>query len=300
MEGKVRRFARDHFGLIDRGTALAVGMTDDVIQHQVQLGRWETVHAGVYYLNVTPRTWQTDVLAAVLAGGPLALASHLTACRLWDLDGVNSRIIELTVPHDDRPLPEGVMVHRTRRALTLDAAQGIPATTPERTIQDLAGILPFPVLEKAYMSALHHGHTTADRMVEQLKTQGGRGVRGTRKLRKVIPLAEDGRTGGGSEVELRQLIRQAPVPPPVHQLRIPLPTGSNAYPDFSWPDRMKIVEVDGFDSHSTPEQLNSDLIRQNMLMDLGWEIRRFTGRRIRRDPMGVIEEVTRFVNNTSG
>jgi very-short-patch-repair endonuclease len=166
-------------------------------------------------------------------------------------------------------------------------------------LQDLAGIMPTAVLEKAYMSALHRGYTTADRMVEQLSTQGGRGVKGTRKLRRVIPLAEEGRTGSGAEVELRQLIRRAPVPAPVHQLRIRLPTASNAYPDFSWPDRMRIVEVDGFDSHSSPEQLNADLMRQNMLMDLGWEIRRFTGRRIRRDPGGVVAEITQFVNSTS-
>jgi very-short-patch-repair endonuclease len=300
VNGEIRRFAAAHYGLVDRPTALTFGMTDRMIERKVEAGIWKIVHAGVYYLNVTPRTWSTDVLAAVLAAGPLALASHRTASRLWEVDGVGGRVIEVTVPHDDRPIPEGVLVHRTRRELTADEVKGIPVTTPERMLHDLAAILsPLP-LEKAYMSSLHMRLTTPDKVVEQLRLQGGRGVRGTPKLRRIVPLADEGRTASGSEVELRSLIRRAPVPSPIHQFRISLPTGSNAYPDFSWPDRLKIVEVDGFDSHSTPEQIHDDLIRQNMLMDLGWEMRRFTGRRIRREPQTVIEEITRFVLSHSG
>lgn len=300
MLGEVRRFAGDHYGLIDRETAVGFGMTDGMIQRAAQRGILVIVHPGVYYLNVTPRTWNTDVLAAVMAAGPLALASHRTAARLWRLDGVGGRVIEVTVPHDDRPIPEGVLVHRTRRELVPDEVIAIPVTTAERTLHDLSGILsPLP-LEKAYMSSLHLKITTPEKVAEQLRTQGGRGVRGTPKLRRIIPFAEEGRTASGAEVELRALVRRAPVPAPVHQFRIPLPIGSNAYPDFSWPSRMKIVEVDGFDSHSTPEQIHNDLTRQNMLMDLGWEIRRFTGRRIRREPQTVIEEITRFVLNHSG
>lgn len=43
----------------------------------------------------------------------------------------------------------------------------------------------------------------------------------------------------------------APLPPAVQQLRIGLPGGGNAYPDISWPDLMRIVEVDGFEAHGT-------------------------------------------------
>jgi hypothetical protein len=191
-------------------------------------------------------------------------------------------------------------VHRSRRELVPATVDGIPVTTAERTLHDLSPFVPAATLEKLYMSAIHLKHTTPDLVAEQLRLQGGRGVRGTRKLRAIIPLADEGRTGSAAEVELRRLIRRAGVPRPIHQLRIPLPNGSNAYPDFSWPDRMRIVEIDGFDSHSTPEQIHRDLIRQNALMDLGWEIRRFTGRRIRREPQTVIGEVARFISNRSG
>lgn len=165
-EREIRRLASGQHGLIDRESVRTLGATDGAIQHQLRVGRWLQIHPGVYYLNVTPRTWHTEVLAAVLAGGHLALASHRTAARLYNLDGIGGRVIELTVPHDDRPLPGGALVHRTRRAPIPDVVHGIPATTPERTLHDLAAFLPPLPLEKAYMSALHLKHTTPDRMAE--------------------------------------------------------------------------------------------------------------------------------------
>ena len=60
---------------------------------------------------------------------------------------------------------------------------------------------------------------------------------------------------------------------------------------------MKIVEVDGLDAHWTQEQLQADLVRQNQLMQLGWQIRRFSARQVRRDPQGVLEQIIDFVND---
>jgi very-short-patch-repair endonuclease len=60
---------------------------------------------------------------------------------------------------------------------------------------------------------------------------------------------------------------------------------------------MKIIEIDGYGAHSTPEQLRADLLRQNMLMDLGWEIRRFSVDRIRSEPEIVRAEIIDFIND---
>jgi very-short-patch-repair endonuclease len=99
-----------------------------------------------------------------------------------------------------------------------------------------------------------------------------------------------------AEIDMKHIVVDAPVPMPVQQLRIRLRDGSNAYPDFTWPDRMRIVEVDGFEAHGTPEDLQRDLWRQNQLMELGWEIRRFTATDVRDRPEQVREEVIHFVN----
>lgn len=283
-ERSPRQFASRNHGLIDRRTALQLGLTDYAIRRELSAGGWSEVHPGVYYLNVTPMTWRTEVLAAVLAAGPDALASHRTAAVLYGFDGIRGTMVELTVPWSELPVPDGVIVHRTRRLLPENLVDRIPVTTPERALMDLAWLVGERTLEKATASAIHHGTVTFVSMDEALRMYGGRGVRGTRSMRRVLRLVEQDQTGSPSEVDVVQLIRDAPIPHPVCQLRIRLPSGSNAYPDFSWPDRMRIVEVDGFGTHSTPDQQQHDLDRQNQLMELGWEIRRFTARQVRRNP----------------
>jgi very-short-patch-repair endonuclease len=294
-EEEVRGFARANHGLVDRAAVLDVGGSDAVIKRRLKNGRWTAVAPGVYDLNVTDREWRGEVRAATLAAGPHALASHRTAALLWGLDGVRGRMIELTVPFSKEPMPPGIIVHRTRRLLPGTIVDGIPVTTPARTLLDLARFLPYRTLEKAVSSALRLGLATADEVARVLKEQGGRGVTGTRKLRFVLAQVVDELTGSPAEVDMDQIIRDAPVPSPKKQHQVPLPDGSNAYPDFAWPDRMKIVEVDGFEAHGQPDAFDHDLIRQNKLMELGWEIRRFSARKVRRDPEGVRAEIIRFI-----
>jgi hypothetical protein len=295
-EGEVRDHAARNHALIDRGTAVGLGATDATIKTRLQNGAWTGVHPGVYYLNVTSHGWKAQVRGAVMAAGPHALASHRTAGVLWGLDGIRGRMIEITVPFSKTPTPTGVIVHRTRRPLPGAVVDGIPVTTVGRTLLDMATTLPQIVLEKALMSALHLKVTTPDLLAQCLAEYGGRGVRGTKKLRRTLSQVDHGITGSPSEVEVMRLMRYAPIPVPRCQFEIRFPDGTNAYPDFTWPDRAKCIEVDGFDAHGSPEALERDLERQNKLLELGWEMRRFSARQVRRDPGGVLNEIVRFVN----
>jgi hypothetical protein len=294
-EGEVRKVAAAGHGLVDRQTATGMGASDTVIARRIVEGTWKPIHPGVYDLDVTPKPWVSRVHAAVLAGGPETVASHRTAGMLWGLDGIGGRVIELTVPVAKGPTPRDVIVHRTRRRLPYMLVEAVPTTVVERTLLDLAALLPPIVLEKVMMSALHKHLTTADAVAVAIAVQGGRGVRGTRKLRRTLALVDGGITGSPSEVEFMALLRKAPIPQPVCQFEIRFPEGDHVFPDFAWTDRRKCVEVDGFDAHGTPEALEQDLIRQNRLLELGWELRRFSARQIRRDPIGVIDEIVRFV-----
>ncbi|MGH8948376.1 MAG: DUF559 domain-containing protein, partial [Acidimicrobiia bacterium] len=213
----------------------------------------------------------------------------------WALAGLTSRIIELTVPYTKGPLPAGVVIHRTRRRLPYVVLDGMPTATVERTLLDLAAMVPPIVLEKLTTSALHQQHTTIDKLVVSASIHGGRGVKGTRRMRAVMALLDGDVTGSPAEVDMMELLRSAPIPMPVCQFETQFPEGDHGFPDFAWPDLHKCVEVDGFDSHGTPEALDRDLIRQNRLLELGWEMRRFSARRIRTDPAGVVDDLIRFV-----
>lgn len=295
-EAAVQAIAEHRHGLISRSDYLALGGTDEEISHRIATGRVERLHPGVYYIDSVPATWKTEVLAAVLAAGPDALASHRTAAVLWGFDAVYGCLIELTVPFNEQPDPDGVIVHRTRRTNDLEVLDGIPITSPAKTILDLASILGDRALLKAARSATRLELCTPEKVDQVVALYGGRGVKGTRRTRRVIRIVAEDQSGSVAELDLKEIIQDAPIPRPIQQLRVRLQDGSNAYPDFSWSDRMRIVEVDGFGTHGTPEQFQIDLRRQNRLMELGWDIRRFTAQEIREEPERVRAEIVRFVN----
>lgn len=295
-EHRIRAAAGRTHGVLSRGALRTVGVTQREIAWRIGSGRLEVIHPGVYYLDSVVATWKTEVLAAVLAAGPDALASHRTAALLWRLDGIYGRILEVTVPFNEEPEPAGVLVHRTRRINSGQVLEGIPTTSPEKTLIDVASMLPERTLFKASRSAVTQHLTTAEKLDRAIGVHGGRGVSGTRKMRRVVALVDADQSGSPSEIDLKYIVMDAPIPGPVQQLRIRLPDTSHAYPDFAWPDRYRIVEVDGFGAHGTPQQLQRDLRRQNLLMELGWEIRRFTATEIRDQPQRVRSEIVRFVN----
>lgn len=258
-------------------------------------GRIDQLHEGVYYFDCVPATWKTEVRAAVFACGRDAVASHRCAAELWGFDGFSRQVIEITVPYLKSPDPPGTVVHRSRRYNAVTSVDGIPVTTPEKTIFDLASMLPDRVLQKVVRSAVAKSLVTSESLDTAIARYGGRGVKGTRRMRRVVHFVEEDRSGSWAEVGLKAIIDELAVPPPVQQLCIELGDGTNAYSDFAWPELKKIVEVDGFEAHGSPGQLESDLRRQNFLLDLGWQIRRFTATQIRDDPSDVASRILRFV-----
>ena len=295
-EGLLRSIAEDQYGLVAREQLRLAGATDNDLLRRIEAGRLQRLHPGVYYLDSTPTTWRTRVLAGVLAAGSGAVASHRTAAVLRELDAIRGRVIEVTVPYDERPEPGGVLLHRTRRANPHSTLDGIPISPIDKNLLDLAPLLPEQTLVKVTRSAVRKGLTNIEMLDLSVGTYGGRGVAGTRKMRRVIRVVAEDQSGSVAEIDLMTMVLGAPVPLPVQQLEIVLPDGSCVYPDLAWPDRRRLIEADGFETHGTPEALRYDLWRQNQLMDLQWELRRFTATDIRDRPNEVRDEIIRFVN----
>jgi len=295
-DGLIRERAGLRHGLIHRSDLHSLMVTDREISRKIETRRIEVLHPGVYYVDSTPATWKTMVLAGVFAAGPGAVASHRCAGVLHGLDAVYGRMIEVTVPYNEEPEPDNVIVHRTRRLNPTAVVDAIPVTPVEKNLLDLAPILGERNLFKAARSAVHKGLVTPEKLDSAIGRFGGRGVSGTKTFRRVVQRVAEDQSGSVAEIDLGSIIEDAPVPAPIQQLQIRLPQGGYAYPDFCWPDRLRLVEADGFTAHGTPEQLQHDLSRQNGLMELGWEIRRFTATEIRDEPLRVREVIIRFVN----
>ena len=58
--------------------------------------------------------------------------------------------------------------------------------------------------------------------------------------------------------------------------------------DFYFPKYKLILEVDGADFHSTPEQLQHDRIRNEFVNKMGYGVLRVTGKMVRENPSGIV------------
>ena len=283
--------------LITRPQILEDGVDRHVIQRRLAGGEWMAVQAGVYQLDIRVPVWRDQLLAAILAGGSGAVASHRAALVLWDLDGLSTAPVELSVPHSHGPTPSDTVLHRTRRPPESTIIDEIPVTTVERTLLDSCSLLGPMIMTKATESAFRKRLTTEEGMWEFLKCSGGRGVKGTRLLRRILQARDhETATGSASETEAWYHMRSSDLPTPELQREFTALDGARIRPDFYWPALNKAVEIDGIDAHDSADKLDHDLQRQNRLMDLGIDLRRFSARLVRRDPERFLRDLRDFLS----
>ena len=139
------RIAGRQLGLVTADQLHGIGFGRAGRECALESRRLHPVRKGVYRLPGVVPTWETAVLAAALAAGPEAVASHLSAAHLWRLfDGPEiagaRAAIHVTAPGQHRL--SGVRLHRG----SLDSRErarhrSVPITTPARTLFDLASIV---------------------------------------------------------------------------------------------------------------------------------------------------------------
>ena len=262
--------------LITRAQALCAGLTDRQLESRLAHAFMVAVHPGVYLLGPGPMEWECQVHAAVLAAGPDAAASHRAALLLWGLDGIGNAPIEVSAPISDRPVPRGVIVHRTRRPLEIHIRRNVPVTSVERTLLDVGAVIPEANVEMAAESAYRLGLTTPTKTRLFLDQTGARGVPGAGKLRHILDVRYPGRAAGSAgEVKLIRLLRDCGIEDPERQFEIWLPDHTKAVVDLAWPRRMVLVERDSVESRAGARELHYLLRRQNALLELGYELRRY-------------------------
>lgn len=287
-------------GILLRPDLLAAGMRDDAIRALVSSSLVQRMQQGALLASPLQPTWEDRMAAAALAT-PGALVSHTSAARLHGLDGVKTSMLEITIPYGLGGDPrDGVKVHRTRRLMVGDQIGGIPVVTVEQTLLDIAGVraIPGSDLLKAVASAIRKRQTTIAAL-EAFVTTCGRGVGGTRRLRTAIARYQDGSPVPGSdgEVAMFEYFAACGIELPKRQFEITLPSGLHIYLDFAWDLRMKTIELDGLESRASPTAHDQELERQNLIWELGWELRRFSPIALRRRPKETYRQIVRFLES---
>lgn len=129
----------------------AAGVDSDRIGRWAAEGRLRRVHRGVYAVGHTAPSAHADLMAAVLACGKGAIASHHSTAHLFGIMRPPPAKAHITVPTTAGRARPGIVIHRVRRLLRADATtfHGIPTTTVPRVLLDLAPHLTAPELTRA-------------------------------------------------------------------------------------------------------------------------------------------------------
>ncbi len=281
MEGEKKALGagRQH-GLLTRAQARTAGMTDDQVDERIQQGRWSVVRRGVLQVLGAPCTEEQAVMAACLVAGPSAVASHLTAARLWRLRLPDPEQLEVTTPPGRRVRAEGVRQHRTPTLAREDVCRlhGIPVTTVARTLFDCSGRVRPPELGRVVDDALRR------RLVQLPDLVRAHRRRPTAAMARVLAERAPGHDPGGSERE-RQVARilvAAGLPAPVPQHRVVV-GGRTFFLDHAYPDARIAIEFDGWDAHGHVEAFHTDRERARLLVAAGWRLLLVTARTTQAD-----------------
>ena len=280
MKRVTEGIARTQDGLITVEQARNAGLSARGARSRVEAGRWERSLRGVYRAADSPRSWRQDLLAACLAAGPAAVASHRSAAALWGLDGVGPGWVELTVSRPRAHRLPGVLVHRST---DLDPTMaivraGIPTTDPARTILDLGAVIPVWRVEAALESALSRRLVTLTGLRVALDSVARRGRRGAGVLRALLEQRSDAARMSESVLEARvlRLLRDHSLPQPTLQYEVRVGQRLIGRVDFAYPRLNLAIEVDGYEFHSSLAAFSHDRARQNELVAAGWTVLRFT------------------------
>lgn len=235
-------------------------------------------------------------MAATLACGRGAVASHRWAGWLWGAVAAPARLPEVTRESGWHGPPD-VSVHRSPLPPDeLCVIDGIPATGLARTFLDLAAVESRHRVENALNEAEVRGLRDSLSIPDLLERYPRRA--GTAMLRRI--LAEEGHAQGVTRRELekrfKRLLGRSDLPRPRLNADVAVAGGRNFNVDCLWAAQRTIVELDGRATHGTRRAFERDREKDRLLQADGWRVVRVTWRQMEDDGDGVIADLRRILH----
>jgi hypothetical protein len=289
----IRELAERQHGVVARWQILELGVSEGLIQRRTVGGMLIPVFHGTFTLGRRRLDHKGRWMAAVLASGPRAVLSHASAMELFDMRRSRGPI-EVLRPSGGvwHPHPE-IRVHQTRSLPPeqVTCEQGIPTTTVERALLDMAGRLDARQQERALVAADRSSRVNWPLL--QRLVMRGRGKKGIRRLRRVAMEVDPGAADTRSplEVDFLALCRESTIPPP--QVNV---FAGQYLVDFLWPNQKVVVETDGYAYHSDRPSFEDDHQRTVALTAAGYEVHRATYRMLAWNPAQFMSLVRRSIH----
>jgi very-short-patch-repair endonuclease len=278
-DARAVRIASQQWGVVTWEQLLSCGLSKSTVARRVRAMRLHRIHRAVYaFVPARVLAPEGRWLAAVLACGEWAALSHRSAAALWTILEDWPGHPEVTVPVGGVKIVDGVQLHRSRNLDPhVTRRSGIPVTSLERTLADLADVVP--------RARLHRAAQQAEFLRRKLGPAGdpwrhANGRRGAPALRTLPQLrATVGMTRSELERRVLGLCRRARLPEPECNVVI-----EGECVDFAWRHAELIVETDGGAAHLTAAAFEADRRRDVNLMVSGWRVARFTWAMVLNEP----------------
>jgi Transcriptional regulator, AbiEi antitoxin/Protein of unknown function (DUF559) len=289
-------------GVVTAAELHGAGIAREQARSLVRSGSLITVCRGVY--APAAQAGRTDTArhdrlvaatAAALLAGPQAVVSHHDAAIVHEValltppaDGT----VEITRPRTaarGRRLRPGVRSHTAALpARHVVIEDGIPVTSVERTVVDLARVLPFAAAVVTADSALYRGKTTASRLCWIAGDCAG--WPGIKRAIEVIDFSHP-QAESPLESISRVAFRDGGLPTPVLQAWIMRGRSAIGRVDFLWQEQRTIAEADGAMKYTDPDRARLQLRRDAELRKAGYEVVHFTWHDITARPGDVIAQI---------
>jgi very-short-patch-repair endonuclease len=287
-ERTIAGIARAQHGVVCRAQLVAAGLSANGVDSRVKRGRLVLVHRGVYRVGPVSAPRAAE-MAAVLASGPRVWISHESAANVHGLPPypAQARSVQVTVVGRHQASKPRITVHRVS-SLMRDEVQtkdGIPTTTPARTILDLAATIGAEALEHLLAEAYAKRLATRAKLLPLLGRYPARP--GTPALRRLLDAGSPpARTRSHPERRFLALIRGTRLPQPEVNARL------NGWEvDFVWPEERLVVEIDALSTHTSPRDFERDRRKDADLVLAGYTVIRVTNRQLEREPRAVVGRV---------
>ena len=243
-------------------------------------GPYRRLQPGAYSIIGAPETVHQRIAAAVASLPDLAAASHQTAAELWGLTNRGIRKIEVVTTRWDRVRRPDVTVHESLDLVPSDVTeqQGIPVTSPARTVVDLGASNKW-LVESALEEGLRRDLFTLSEVEAFVGRVGRRGRRGVGVIRPLLAARRrwDSVTESALEDLFRKVAAEGGLPDPLPQFVVrDQHDRFVCRADFAYPMAHVLIELDSEAYHSDRLSMRRDRFKQNGAVVLGWTVLRYT------------------------
>ena len=292
LDAVIAEVAARQWGVVTLGQLERCGLEKGAIQHRLATRRLQRLWRGVYAFGHQELTRQGHLIAAVFACGPGAALSHLTAAVEWEMLMREDGELDVIVPsRGGRIQRPGIRLHCVRHLHPDDVTlrNGIPVTSPAKTLVDLNAVVSDRLVERAFEQAQIRNLLPSGAIETAIERSRGRK---TRMLRSLV--AHERRLSTITRSELEELFlalaRRGGLDEPEVNARI-----AGYEVDFLWRRQRRVIEVDGYAFHRTRRAMTRDRRKDDDLETAGFGVTRFTADQVLHDPDDTLARARRAV-----